>query len=335
MSTVLSSAAIVKLNPSDRFGRHLIDRIEERDIDLMLLEEISCEAGFQQLISVKALDATVEWEFIEAANSISTVSHGESDLVAIFRAGDRIAAVMVENKITANFMPEQADRYRRRGERGIVDGHWSEYATMLMAPRRYLTADLHGHVFDQHLAYEDLLPWFRRDEAGLRGRWRAALLERACVGSKSTVYKRVVDEATTAFFVDYWQLAAQDYPMLRMKREKDRPAKSTWVRFYPDVGLPKHIEVWHKAAETFAADLQFARTRVEDLHAAAAHLLEPGMALEQRQKSAVIRIPTTPLSVAKGCSAQETDVRAGLDACVRLMEFYRMHSAILDAVPHG
>lgn len=129
------------------------------------------------------------------------------------------------------------------------------------------------------------------------------MLERACGLSKSTVYKRVVDETTTAFFIDYWTIAARDYPALRMKREKDRPAKSKWVRLHPDVGLPGHIEVWHKAAETFAADLQFSRTRVEDLHAAVGHLIEPDMALEQRHKSAVVRIATTPLSVVKGCGS--------------------------------
>jgi hypothetical protein len=320
---------------SNRLGRHLVDRIEERDVDLMLLEEVSCETGFQKLIVGAALDPLCDWAFVEAANSISTVSHGESDLVAIFQSGDRVAAVMVENKIAANFMHEQADRYRRRGERGIADGHWTEYVTVLMAPRRYLTADLHGHVFDRHLAYEDLLVWFQREDAGRRGAWRAALLERACGGTKSTVYKRVVDEATTAFFIDYWGIAARDYPALRMKREKDRPAKSTWVRFHPEVGLPGHIEVWHKAAETFAADLQFSRTRVEDLHAAIGHLIEPDMALEQRQKSAVIRIATTPLSVARGCAAQEHEIRAGLDAAMRLAAFYRKHREVLDAVPHA
>ena len=122
--------------PSPRFGRHFVDRIEERDIDLMLLEEVSCEPGFQKLIAVLALDPSFDWSFVEAANSISTVSHGESDLVAIFQSGERVAAVMIENKIAASFMHEQADRYRRRGERGIVDGHWSEFATVLMAPRR-------------------------------------------------------------------------------------------------------------------------------------------------------------------------------------------------------
>lgn len=66
-----------------------------------------------------------------------------------------------------------------------------------------------------------------------------------------------------------------------------------------------------------------------------AHLLEPGLAMEQRQKSAVIRIPTTPLSVAKGCYAQEPDVRAELDACIRLVRFFEDHAEVLGAVPHG
>lgn len=319
---------------SSRFGRHFVDRIEERDIDLMLLEEISCEPGFQQFVSRVTLDPGCDWTFVEAANSISTVSHGESDLIAIFQSDERVAAVMIENKITANFMHQQADRYRRRGERGIADGHWSEFVTVLLAPRRYLAADLRSHVFDRHLAYEELLEWFRRGDAGLRGTWRASLIERGCTGSKSTVYKRVVDEATTAFFREYWEIASREYPALRMKREKDRPAKSTWVRFYPDIGLPGHIELWHKAAETFAADLSFARTDVEDLHAVANELLDPDMALEQRQKSAVIRIATVPLNVTAGCSTQIASVRSGLDAAARLADFYVRHRAALEDVPH-
>ena len=130
-------------------------------------------------------------------------------------------------------------------------------------------------------------------------------------------------------------LASNDYPTLRMKREKDRPAKSTWVRFYPAIDLPSHIELWHKAAETFAVDLTFARTAVEDLHAAIAPMLEQDMILEQRQKSAVIRIPSKPLRVTKGLAAQEAEARAGLDAALRLSAFFVQHRDALTQVPHG
>jgi len=321
-------------NAASRFGRHFVDRIEERDVDLMLLEEASCEPGFQKFLAVQALEAGQDWTFLEGANSISTVSHGESDLLLIYGSGLRVAALLIENKIAANFMPEQADRYRRRGEEGIRNGHWAEYVTMLVAPKRYLTADLSGHVFDRHMAYEDLLAWFERPDAGARGAWRAALIKRACGGSKSTIYRRVVDEATTRFFHDYWTIASSEYPDLRMKRDKDRPAGSTWVQFHPDIGLPAHVSLHHKAAETFAADLSFSRTNVEDLHAAATALLEPDMFVEQRQKSAVIRIATTPVSVAIGCAAQDGTVRSGLEAARRLSNFFVQHRAVLIGVSH-
>jgi hypothetical protein len=321
-------------NFTSRFRRHFVDRIEERDVDLMLLEEVACERGFQEFVAMRMLELDRDWTFLEAANSISTVSHGESDLLVVYANGSRVAAVLIENKITANFMPEQADRYRRRGEEGIRDGHWTEYVTALVAPRRYLTADLSGHIFDRHLAYEDLLPWFERTEGGARGAWRAALLRRACGGSKSTIYRRVVDEPTTRFFHDYWAIASSQFPDLRMKRDKDRPAGSTWVQFHPDIGLPAHISLHHKAAETFAADLSFSRTSVENLHAAAAHLLEPDMFVEQRRKSAVIRIQTTPLSVSAGCAAQEQAVRDGLEAARRLARFFVKNREVLAGVPH-
>lgn len=48
MTSPALSATSVKLVPSTCFGRHLVDRIEERDIDLMVLEEVSCEQGFQR-----------------------------------------------------------------------------------------------------------------------------------------------------------------------------------------------------------------------------------------------------------------------------------------------
>lgn len=322
---------------SSRFGRHFLDRVEERDVDLMLLEELSCEPGFQDLVASLTLDPNTSWTFLEACNSVSPVSGGESDLIALFENDERIAAVMIENKITAHFMPEQASRYRLRGDKGIEAGIWSEYVTVLIAPQRYLQADHQGHVFDRYVAYEDLLQHFQRADAGSHGAWRAGLLERAFIGAKSTVYNRVPDNVTTAFFHDYWAIASSEFPDLRMKRDKDRPAKSTWVRFYPDVGLPKHVTLWHKQVETDAAEvsLNFAQTKVEDLHDAIGQLIENDMSVEQRGGSAVIRIDAEPLSISAGCEAQREKVINHLAAARRLSAFFADNRPLLSAVPHN
>lgn len=318
----------------NRFGRTCLDKLDERDVDLLLLEELICEPAFQERLAKLALPAE-DATFVEASNSVCSTSHGESDLIAIYVCTGSAVALHLENKISASFMPEQAERYRRRGDQGIRNGYWDRYVTALVAPRRYLEADHLGHVFDRYIAYEDLIPHFERPEAGPRGAWRAAVLRQAIGGSRKSVYKRVVDDATTRFFHDYWDIASREFPRLRMKRDKDRPAGSTWVQFYPDVGMPKHIGLWHKAAEIFTADLSFRNTRVEDLHAAIGSALEPGMSLEQAQKSAVVRIRTSLLSVLAGADAQQSEIREGLRASERLLTFYASHKARLDQVPHA
>lgn len=318
----------------NRLGRTCLDKLEERDVDLLLLEELMCEPAFQQRLAELALPGE-HARFVEASNSVCSTSHGESDLIAIYVCTGSGVALHLENKISASFMPEQAERYRRRGEEGIRNGHWDRYVTALVAPRRYLEADHLGHVFDRYLAYEDLIPHFERPEAGPRGAWRAAILRQAIGGSRKSVYKRVVDDATTRFFHGYWDIASREFPRLRMRRDRDRPAGSTWVQFYPDVGMPKHIGLWHKAAEIFTADLSFRNTRVEDLHSALGSALEPGMSLEQTQKSAVVRIRTPPLSVIAGPDAQQSEIREGLSASERLLTFYVSHRGRLDQIPHA
>jgi hypothetical protein len=320
---------------TNHLGRTCLDRVEERDIDLLLLEELICEQGMRDLLAQLVLGETNDAAFLEVSNSISTASDGESDLIAIYALGDRRLAVMIENKISASFMPEQALRYRRRGEQGIREGYWDSYLTVLVAPKRYLDAEHGDHVFDRHIAYEALKPHFERENAGPRGIWRAALLDQAIGGSRKSVYKRIVDDATTRFFHDYFDIAAREYPDLRMKRDRDRPAGSTWVQFHPAISMPKNFTLYHKAAEIFTADISLARTRVEDLHTAIGPFLEEGMSVEQTNKSAVIRIHVPALAIADGVQAQIAEVRTGLAAATRLRAFYIQHKPKLDMVSQG
>lgn len=319
----------------NHLGRACLDRIEERDIDVMLLEELICEQGMRDLIADLVLGENLSAAFLEASNSVSTASDGESDLIVIYSIGGERVALMLENKIAANFMPEQAARYRRRGMRGVEDCHWDRFVTVLVAPQRYLDADHGEHVFDRHVAYEALKVHFEREDAGPRGEWRTALLDQAIGGARKSVYKRIVDEATTRFFHDYFDLASREYPQLRMKRDRDRPAGSTWVQFHPACGMPKHFTLWHKAAEIFTADISFARTRVEDLHAAIGSTVPSDMVLEQTNKSAVVRIHVPPLVISRGLTDQAAQARTGLDAVARLLDFYVTHRSVLDTVPQG
>jgi hypothetical protein len=303
----------------NRFGRTRLDRVEERDIDLLLLEEFTSEPALTALFARLIFDENRAREFLEISNSVSTASGGESDLIALYKEQDEVVAVLIENKIGARFMPRQANRYHKRGQAGIEDGAWNRYVTCLLAPEAYLEGDHGDHVFDHQVAYEELLPHFESRSSTARGRWRSAIIKQAIHGARTSTYVRVVDEAVSRFFRSYWKYASQHFPALRMPHERDRPATNTWVRFNPDVNLPKRISLVHKARYG-TVDIQVSACRVEELHEAIGDFLTPEMHLEQTGKSAVVRVMVPEIDAFQSFEKQNEEVHQALIAADNLRE---------------
>lgn len=313
-------------------GRTCLDRVEERDIDLLLLEEINAEQNLQRLIRSLTLAENPEAVFRQVSNSVTTVSGGESDLIAVYRVQEETVAVLIENKISASFMPQQAARYHRRGQSGIVDGLWDRYVTCLCAPQCYIDANHGEHQFDRYVSYEQLAEHFRRKAVDKRGAWRFAMIRQAIQGGKRSNYVRVPDEATSSFFREYYQRANTLYPSLRMAREKDRPATSTWVKFNPHVSLPKRYSLWHKARYG-TVDLEVTHCRVEDLHLVTKGILDHDMRVEQTGKSAVVRIESPIIDASAPIREQLANIDAALSAAQRLAKLMHDHSQSLLSIP--
>jgi hypothetical protein len=90
-----------------------IEAVTERDIDLLLLEELSVSDEFPLWLYSIVAGANDAPSCEGAWHSISDPSLGESDLIVIYENG---VAVLLENKIDAPAQPEQGQRYRARGE---------------------------------------------------------------------------------------------------------------------------------------------------------------------------------------------------------------------------
>jgi len=307
----------------NRTGRSCLDRVEERDIDLLLLEELTCEPDMQRLMASLTISDAANAIFLESSNSVSPVSGGESDLILLYAVFNKTVAVMMENKIGASFMPEQADRYHRRGSLGVEQGLWDEYVTCLVAPRRYLESDHGPHVFQKYIAYEDLLPHFEREGGGAHAAWRAALVRQACDLSRQS-YVRMPDDDATSFYRTYFEIAQSEFADLRMPIEKDRTAGNTWVSFRPNVGFPKKTYLWHKGMMG-VVDLSVSDCTSERLHLALLGNLPPEMAVESSGKSAVVRIQVPKLSITLDAASQMNEIRVALRAARRLTEFFAGH----------
>lgn len=95
------------------FGRYLLT-VEERDIDLLLMEEFHVSPAFVSWFAVQVGvgDAT----FAGAWHSV-TDTDGETDLLLRVVSGDMRTAILIENKVAAPEQSRQDARYHIRGAR--------------------------------------------------------------------------------------------------------------------------------------------------------------------------------------------------------------------------
>ena len=95
-------------------ARAFIEYVAERDIDLLLLEELHSSASFRSWMIAHVLGPGFgAVAFVGAWHSLTDPGLGESDLVLLSKTptGETIA-ILIENKIDAPPQPDQALRYR-------------------------------------------------------------------------------------------------------------------------------------------------------------------------------------------------------------------------------
>jgi len=286
-----------------------LESIQERDIDLLLIEELSCSERFLNWFLENTVGkACGLGEFKGCWHSVCHPQLGESDLVLKFAGIDGKGYIMlIENKIAADFQPDQALRYRQRGDEFIKAGECSDYSTVLVAPSDYLSGE---DDFDFCLAYEDIRSWYENESAlGERGTYKAHLLMLA-IEELRRGYHPIRDESTTTFWRRYWECVTELAPELNMKVPRnDIPKRSVWFSFQPK-DLPKGISLIHKADRGYI-DLQLSGRgdQIEQIHQDLGSFLEPSMVIVRTGKSAVVRIEVPLLFLQQDFDSQKETVQ--------------------------
>jgi hypothetical protein len=103
------------------FNAQPLSYIRERDIDLLLLEEFHCSEPFQHWFLAQTIGSVSDSiRLCSAAHSVVS-SNGESDLVVeFFSSNQERWCFLIENKVDADFQPEQAERYAARRDDYVV-----------------------------------------------------------------------------------------------------------------------------------------------------------------------------------------------------------------------
>jgi hypothetical protein len=234
----------------DAIGRFSV--IREWDIDLLLLEELHCNADFvcwlyglvRSRVSRVALPQISNIQCLARHSvSYSGDGSGESDLEAVFSGVSKGARshvlVLIEDKIDATFTPYQPERYLKRCSALNSAGQYSAAITLLIAPEDYLSS-AGSQCFDAILAYEQVMEQlgqvrqFGERELHSRREHKLLMLQHAL-----TRYRRggnrINDDERSSFFDDYFSLALQRQPTLRQKPSRARSAASRgfFYELYP------------------------------------------------------------------------------------------------------
>ncbi|OGO28028.1 MAG: hypothetical protein A2W33_06175 [Chloroflexi bacterium RBG_16_52_11] len=297
--------------------KNILEAIYERDIDLLVLEEMHVSPAFRKWLVDIVLEQKVELaQFLNARHSISQ-ELGESDLFFEFEDAFKHKWVfLIENKITAPSQPDQAKRYADRGKLG----EWDEYKTIILAPEAYLHQSADAPKYDKQITYEMLRGWFLES---LHDRERAEYKARIIQDAIDQNRRRnlpLPDPRVTRFWYEYWLCASREFPELAMPMPGDKGAGSNWIGFKPN-GLGKGRNIYHKMdSERVDLEIAGAAGSVEKLRSTYSSILADTEIVEAG-KSAALRIRVPKLYHFGNFQEQIDNARAGMRAAYRL--FYQ------------
>jgi hypothetical protein len=134
--------------------------IQEFRIDFFLEEEFSVDPSFAKAF-MASCKSNLSFTGVEQVVHSFMDKYGQADLIVVVTAnepnGETVRlAILIEDKITAGFQPDQASRYRLRGAEGVTNGLWTCFKTVLVAPGAYITP---GHGFDAAVSLEQIKDW--------------------------------------------------------------------------------------------------------------------------------------------------------------------------------
>jgi len=299
-----------------------ISGVQERDVDLLLLEEFYSETEFWRWFVDETLPEKYSEPRFNGAFRSVTQSNGESDLELAFTTmDDAKIMVLIENKIDTSFQPQQAARYRVRGENYCANNVCARCFTVLIAPAIYLERATRSGEFDSSLSYEKILQWFSNQAAlGSRAIYKTSLLRAAIAKGKQAALS--VDSVTGQFWRDYWLLATKNIPELGMSEPHPEGNAATWVTFKPSARWSK-IAFRHKLGKG-SVDLEIGGMgkRVFEMNQALSGMLAGEMSVRKATGSASIQIPVPKLDTAKPFETQTEDAVVGQMAAKRLYSWF-------------
>lgn len=287
--------------------------VMERDIDLLLLEEFSVSQDFANWFFSEIKQEA--FESLEAFHSVTDTS-GETDLLLRVNRGETKTAILIENKIAAPEQEKQAERYRLRGRRMLVDTDIDAFTTVMCAPQVYLDSVMHSAGYDHYVSYESIAAWFERGNSR-RMAWRARVMEEA-ISQVRRGYTMLVNFEVTSFHLDYWRFLQRHFPNIQMRKPGNKGNHSNWI-IMKGRNFSKGVKLHHKL-DLEVLELGFEARTVADILARRADW-PAGIQPVQKGKTASLQVSVPPIDRARPLEEQTEPLKQVLQQATRLLGY--------------
>ncbi|MBR3309830.1 MAG: hypothetical protein IKG00_08065 [Lachnospiraceae bacterium] len=299
--------------------------IAERDMDLLLAEELASSGEFLQIFTdvIKIDDAHVETLYI----SKTDIQLGESDLTIVINSDGVKSGLLIEDKIDAVAMPDQACRYFKRGEKGVKDNEYDQFFIFIVAPQKYLDLNSEAKKYQYQISYERILEFFEQF-VDARSRFKASMI-RAGIEKQKRGYQVKKDDAVTEFWDKYDEYQKANYPELKPYYKKgDKGSNAAWPRFNT---IYDGLYMYHKTNAGYV-DLTFDRcankivTISEILAEHLRNYQKEGLSIHKTGKSAALRLNVPVLDMQRSFEEQLESVEACFKAIKKMTDTAELFS---------
>src|SRR5262245_58774580 len=170
------------------FSSPSLSNVNEVELDLLFTMAFSSSPSFARQMFARVYKRPSPVEVIGAWRSawrkLPSGREAQWDVCVLVDCG--LAApslLLVEDKLTSRFQPDQAAKYHEFGKHGLAEGWWGEYKRCLCASAEYLQACVTDHKdWDACISFEEIRDWFLQEEFDPMAIFMAAMLHQAAVG---------------------------------------------------------------------------------------------------------------------------------------------------------
>lgn len=227
--------------------------VSERDMDMLFMNAFLTDKGFLDLFLTKTDIPKADYDICEIYLSKAD-KDGESDITVIIGSSGDKYGILIEDKIDAIAMPEQPERYIKRGEKGVKNGDYEAFYSFIVCPEKYYKNNEAAQRYPFAVMYEEIRDRFKEKTEPSYSAYYQQISQAIEKAKKPP--KVEIDENANRFFRKYKDYQEEKYPQLnlRTKRESNGYWAHYTTRFgsvylYHKIGDGKVDLTFNKAAE--------------------------------------------------------------------------------------